>query len=92
MLKSTMKTLFTGLNIKKKQCNYDVQQIRKAEAGDWKGKFANAGNSINFWKIVRAMQRQKKNHKIGPTENDPRMISFDNKQKAERFKSVFCNN
>ena len=47
----------------RRQRNYVTQQIRKAEAGYWKTKFEKAGNSRDFWKIVRAMQGQKKNYK-----------------------------
>ena len=46
----------------RRQRNYVTQQIRKAEADYWKTKFEKAGRSRDFWKIVRTMQRQKKNY------------------------------
>ena len=74
----------------RRQRNYVTQKIRKAEADYWKSKFEKAGNSRDFWKIVRAMQGQKKNHKIGPIQDDQRRILTDDKIKVESFNQYFA--
>ena len=87
MIRNTLKPLFIEY---RRQRNYVTQQIRKAKADYWKSKFENAGNSRDFWKIVRAMQGQKKNHKIGPIKDYQRRILTDDKEKAESFNRYFA--
>eukprot|EP00112_Aurelia_sp_Birch-Aquarium-sp1_P014347 Seg309.5 transcript_id=Seg309.5/GoldUCD/mRNA.D3Y31 product="RNA-directed DNA polymerase from mobile element jockey" protein_id=Seg309.5/GoldUCD/D3Y31 len=75
----------------KKARNHVTSLLRMAEMKYWEKELEEAyGNSKNFWSVVKKMTGKNKiNNKIGPIENDEKVLEYEDKEKATAFNSYF---
>lgn len=81
-------------NAYKRKRNEVTSILRTAERNYWKSSLdeAKQSGSKDFWKIVRRLTgKEKDNKKIGPIENDEKVLVYTDKEKAEAFNNYFTD-